>query len=342
VLHPNDAIDTVPLARRLLRDDADDCRLGTLAQRFQFDCQPTHRALADAQATVELLHLLIERATHYGAFDLDDLMRLPGLMRHPLRAKLATTAHLPRAPGVAQLLDRNGRSMHVVVADDLRHAVRRLFDRDDVHSEPPPTAVLRHLHRVVSVQTRSAVVSHVIALRWSATVPLHRGTAETAYLQHSAGSGRVRVVADRLAPDLIAGPMPRPRARQVVSLLASGRLEDTEWFVAALSTNAVVASRADADADADQTALADVVRCQQALSGALAFIGIVLVDGATVAVHDGRIRDVEIDGRSVAGDLPAVADDHLDCLPSAAHAAEAMFVAALLAGAQPGCEILDT
>jgi hypothetical protein len=119
-------------------------------------------------------------------------------------------------------------------------------------------------------------------------------------------------------------------------------LEDTEWFVAALSTNAVVASRADADADADQTALADVVRCQQALSGALAFIGIVLVDGATVAVHDGRIRDVEIDGRSVAGDLPAVADDHLDCLPSAAHAAEAMFVAALLAGAQPGCEILDT
>ena len=135
-LDPADAIDTMPLARRLLRDDADDCRLGTLAQRFEFDQRPTHRAFADAASTVELLHLVIERATHYGATDLDDLARLAGLMRHRHRSKLAVTAHLPRAAGVACLLDRNDQVLHVVNADDLRHGVRRLFDADDPQQQP--------------------------------------------------------------------------------------------------------------------------------------------------------------------------------------------------------------
>ena len=58
----NTVIDTLPLARRLVRDEVPDCRLGTLASRFRLDHRPNHRALDDALATTDLLHLLLERA----------------------------------------------------------------------------------------------------------------------------------------------------------------------------------------------------------------------------------------------------------------------------------------
>ena len=58
----NPVIDTLPLARRLIRDEVPDCRLGTLASRFRLDHRPSHRALDDALATTDLLHFLFERS----------------------------------------------------------------------------------------------------------------------------------------------------------------------------------------------------------------------------------------------------------------------------------------
>ena len=233
---PLDAVDTMALARRLLRDDADDCRLGTLAHRFEFETRPTHRAFADAASTVELLHLVIERATHYGAFDLDDLMRLPTLMRHRHRSKLAVTARVPRQAGVACLFDRRDQVLHVVASADLRHGVRRLFDVDDPDRSMGGVspAVLQQLHRVHTVQTEHELVARVVSLRWSARVPpLRRG--DTAYLQIAAtGPGRLRVVADRLAPRVVAGPLPRPLARRVVASLAALPVVHTTQFLQAL------------------------------------------------------------------------------------------------------------
>src|SRR5215831_4006867 len=52
----NRIIDTCALARRLVREEVPDCRLGTLADRFRLNHRPTHRALDDALATGELLH----------------------------------------------------------------------------------------------------------------------------------------------------------------------------------------------------------------------------------------------------------------------------------------------
>ncbi|MEK9937378.1 MAG: exonuclease domain-containing protein, partial [Ilumatobacter sp.] len=50
-------LDTLAIARRLVRDEVPNCRLGTLAERFGFASQPSHRALDDARATCDLLHL---------------------------------------------------------------------------------------------------------------------------------------------------------------------------------------------------------------------------------------------------------------------------------------------
>lgn len=60
-------VDTVRLARAVLtRDEVPDCKLGTLAIFFNTQVTPTHRALDDAQTTVEVLHGLIERLTGFG------------------------------------------------------------------------------------------------------------------------------------------------------------------------------------------------------------------------------------------------------------------------------------
>ena len=81
-------VDTVALARRLVRDEVPDCRLGTLATRFRLDHKPTHRALDDALATTDLLHLLIERASGLGVLGIDDLTTLASMAGHPQAAKL--------------------------------------------------------------------------------------------------------------------------------------------------------------------------------------------------------------------------------------------------------------
>ncbi len=55
-------LDTVRIARHTVdRDEVPNYKLGTLAEFFQTKVQPTHRALDDAQTTVEIFHRLIER-----------------------------------------------------------------------------------------------------------------------------------------------------------------------------------------------------------------------------------------------------------------------------------------
>lgn len=73
----NGVVDTCSLARRLVRDEVANCKLDTLASRFRLANAPGHRALDDALATADLLHLLIERAAGLGVLGLDGLLELP-------------------------------------------------------------------------------------------------------------------------------------------------------------------------------------------------------------------------------------------------------------------------
>lgn len=73
----NPVVDTLALARRLVRDVVPDCSLHTLAAALRLEHRPAHRALADALATADLLHRLIETATGYGVLRLGELLALP-------------------------------------------------------------------------------------------------------------------------------------------------------------------------------------------------------------------------------------------------------------------------
>lgn len=124
-------VDTCALARRLVRDEVPNCQLGTLADRMRLPHQPSHRALADALATGDLLHALLERAGNLGVLGLDDLLELPTVRAHPQVAKLRLTARLPRTPGVYLFRGRAGRVLYVGKATNLRSRVRSYFSGDE-------------------------------------------------------------------------------------------------------------------------------------------------------------------------------------------------------------------
>ena len=74
-----DSVDTARLARRVLTsDEAPNCKLSTLARVLRASVQPTHRALDDARATVDVLHVLFERLGGLGIISLDELRTFTG------------------------------------------------------------------------------------------------------------------------------------------------------------------------------------------------------------------------------------------------------------------------
>lgn len=76
----NICVDTLALARRLVRDEVPNCRLSTLASVMDLEHRPAHRALDDVMATADLLHCLIENATGFGVFELGHLLALHELV----------------------------------------------------------------------------------------------------------------------------------------------------------------------------------------------------------------------------------------------------------------------
>jgi DNA polymerase III subunit epsilon len=74
-------LDTVMLARRVLDpDEVADCKLGTLAGFFGARTAPSHRALADARATADVLSWLIRRLEHRGIRTLQQLSAWPDVV----------------------------------------------------------------------------------------------------------------------------------------------------------------------------------------------------------------------------------------------------------------------
>lgn len=68
-------VDTVKAARYVLsKDDVINYRLATLASYFQTKVTPSHRALDDAHATVDVLHGIIERMGSFGIFTIGQMM----------------------------------------------------------------------------------------------------------------------------------------------------------------------------------------------------------------------------------------------------------------------------
>lgn len=123
---------TVKLARRVLsREEAPSVRLSELARLVGAATTPTHRALDDARATVDVLHALIGRVGNQGVVTYNDLKSyLPGVS-NTQRAKRRLAGSLPHQPGVYLFRGPSAEVLYVGTSTDLRRRVSQYFTGAD-------------------------------------------------------------------------------------------------------------------------------------------------------------------------------------------------------------------
>src|SRR5918999_1377319 len=130
-----EVLDTALLARRVItRDDAPNCKLSSLAKVFRSATTPNHRALADARATVDVLHGLMERLGGLGVHTLEELQTFSSKVSAAQRRKRHLAEGLPHAPGVYLFRDQQSRVLYVGTSKDLRTRVRTYFTASETRS----------------------------------------------------------------------------------------------------------------------------------------------------------------------------------------------------------------
>jgi DNA polymerase-3 subunit epsilon len=128
-------VDTAVLARRVLtRDEVPNCKLATLAQHFRAATTPTHRALQDARATVDVLHGLIGRLGNLGVHSLPELRAFTSQVSEAQRRKRHLADGLPAGPGVYIFRDGQGRPLYVGTSRNIRSRVRQYFVSSETRS----------------------------------------------------------------------------------------------------------------------------------------------------------------------------------------------------------------
>jgi DNA polymerase III subunit epsilon len=129
------SVDTAVLARRLLsRDEVPNCKLATLAPYFSASTSPTHRALDDARATVDVLHGLFERLGPLGITSLEELTGLTRQVDPERLRKRHLADDVPRGPGVYLFRGPRDEPLYVGTSNDLRSRVRSYFSSSEQRS----------------------------------------------------------------------------------------------------------------------------------------------------------------------------------------------------------------
>jgi DNA polymerase III subunit epsilon len=130
-----EVLDTAKIARRVItRADAPNCKLSSLARVFHASTTPNHRALADARATVDVLHGLMERLGGLGVHTLEELSTFSAKVSTAQRRKRHLAEGLPHAPGVYLFRDAQSRVLYVGTSRDLRTRVRSYFTASETRS----------------------------------------------------------------------------------------------------------------------------------------------------------------------------------------------------------------
>ena len=154
----NRTVDTCALARRLVRSEVRNLKLGTLAAHFRSPVKPTHRALEDAKATAHVLHSLLERVGTMGVTALEDLLQLPTAKGSPHYRKINLADELPRRPGVYLLKDRTDSVFYIGKAKNLRTRVRSYFYGDNRRRTETMLNELDHIDfRVCATELEASV-----------------------------------------------------------------------------------------------------------------------------------------------------------------------------------------
>jgi DNA polymerase-3 subunit epsilon len=160
-------LDTVLMARRVLqRDEVPNRRLGTLAHYFHTHT-PTHRALDDALATVDVLHALIGRLGSLRITTLGETIAYLRPVTATQRAKRHLAEGLPHAPGVYLFRAHDDRPLYVGTSGDIATRVRTYFTAGEKRARI--SEMLAASVRVDAVVCAHALEAQVRELRLIAT-----------------------------------------------------------------------------------------------------------------------------------------------------------------------------
>ena len=160
----HESLDTARLARRVLtRDEAPNCKLATLARLFRAETTPNHRALADARATVDVLHGLLARLGGLGVHSLEELRTFSSQVSAAQRRKRHLADGLPSLPGVYLFRDAQGRVLYVGKSTNLRSRVRQYFTASE--SRTRMAEMVAVAERVDPVVCSTALEAEVRELR---------------------------------------------------------------------------------------------------------------------------------------------------------------------------------
>jgi DNA polymerase-3 subunit epsilon len=165
--HPwpgNQVLDTVRLARRVvLRDEAPNHKLGTLAALFGATVTPDHRALSDARATVDVLHALLARLAPLGVTHLEDLATATDPVPADVRRKTHLADGLPDAPGVYLFHGPGNEILYVGTSTSIRTRVRSYFTAAEKRARM--TEMIRIVESVTPVVCATPLEARVRELR---------------------------------------------------------------------------------------------------------------------------------------------------------------------------------
>jgi DNA polymerase-3 subunit epsilon len=121
-------VDTARLARQVLtKDEVPNCKLATLSRFFRTSVSPTHRALDDARATVEVLDGIFDRLGSFGVTTLEELISFSTRITAAQREKKHLASNIPASPGVYIFRGPKNEILYIGTSGNLKSRVRSYF-----------------------------------------------------------------------------------------------------------------------------------------------------------------------------------------------------------------------
>jgi DNA polymerase-3 subunit epsilon len=157
-------IDTARVARYVVtRDEAPNCKLGTLANFFGAATNPDHRALSDARATVDVFHGILDRLGSFGVTTLEDLKSFSNRITDSQRKKRYLAEGLPNSPGVYIFRDEQREPLYIGTTRNLKNRVRSYFTAAETRKRIHDMITLAHY--LDYIETPTIIEAEVRELR---------------------------------------------------------------------------------------------------------------------------------------------------------------------------------
>jgi DNA polymerase-3 subunit epsilon len=233
----NPVVDTLALANRYAVE-VRRLNLADVARALGIAAPKAHRALADAETTLEVFRQLLSRARDHGVTSLDDILRVNAASRpsRPVRKPVGRgravldkshLADIPQASGVYIMRDADERVLYVGKAKNLRKRVASYYSQ--------PLGYTRKMDGLL--ETLSAIEVHVVGSELEALIlesqlirryrprfnTVQRNAEQYVYVKLDVSNPWPRVIVSRdRSPDgaLYFGPFrSASRAREVVEVV---------------------------------------------------------------------------------------------------------------------------